>query len=216
MSGVATAIIGSAVIGGVVQSKASKRAVGAQTEASDAAIAQQESSFNRLQTSLKPYTEGGGQAFAGLLDMMGASGPEAEQAQIAQIEGSPEFKALIRQGEQGILQSASATGDLRGGNVKDALSKYRPQVLSGLINERFNRFLQGSQFGQSSAAGVGTGALQTGQGISKTLINRGEAIGQGAIARGNQTAGLISAGGQALGQYFGSRNQAIPEMSVTF
>ena len=69
-------------------------------------------------------------------------------------------------------------------------------MLSGLINERFNRFLAGSRFGQSSAAQVGTGALGTGANVGNVLTNQGEAIGEGAIAKGNINKEFLAAMGK--------------------
>jgi hypothetical protein len=221
MSGVATAIIGSAVIGGVVQSKAAKKAVGAQTAASEAALAQQESAFSRLQSSLKPYTEGGGEAFSGLLDMMGVRGPERASQAVIDVEASPQFESMTRQGEEAILANAAATGGLRGGNVQQSLAQFRPQVLNQLLQQKFARLMETSRLGQASAAGVGAGAIQTGGTAGNILLNQGEAIGQGNIAQGNIQAGLIGGAGSELSRYLASRQQTpqpapIPEQSVTF
>lgn len=210
---VASTAVGAA--GVVSQNKASKRATKAQVLSGDQAIAEQRSQFDKMQSVLAPFVEGGGESFTGLLDIMGANGPEAEQAHIDQIRNSPEFTSLVQAGEEGILQNASATGGLRGGNTQDALSKFRPQVLSGLIKERFNRFLAGSQIGQSSAAQVGSGALNTGQGVSNTIINQGEAVGQGAIAKGNQNSQFLGGVSKLLATQFGGQ-RPIPEMNVTF
>ncbi len=57
------------------------------------------------------------------------TGMEAQQGAISGLEGSPIFQALARQGEDAILQNASATGGLRGGNVQGALGQFRPAAL---------------------------------------------------------------------------------------
>jgi len=212
--------LGVAAGGAALQHKAAGKAVDAQTAASDAAIARQDKSQLALQEALRPYTEGGGAAFTGLLDMMGVGpgGPGAARDAIIDIEGSPQFQAMTRQGEEAILANASATGGLRGGNTKGALAQFRPQVLNQLLEQKFQRLAGASQLGQASAAQVGAGAINTGTNTSNLITNRGEAIGQGYIAQGNTFNKFLGGAGGALTKYIG-RNQeinqtgGIPEMT---
>jgi hypothetical protein len=118
MSWMAAAILGSSVIGGVVQSNAARSAAGAQTEAAEAGIAEQRRQFDLIQGLLKPYVGAGESALLQQMALGGMSGPEEQQAAIAAIEGGQEFETLTRSGEEAILQNASATGGLRGGNVQ--------------------------------------------------------------------------------------------------
>lgn len=185
MSGIATAIIGSTVVSSLIQSDAAGDATQAQVESGDKAIGEQRRQFDKLQEVLAPFTGIGEEAVGGISELMGFQGPEAATAAIAGIEESPEFAARTRLGEEAILQNASATGGLRGGNTEEALAQFRPQILSDLINQRFQRLGGLAQLGQSSAAGVGAGAINTGQNISGIMQNQGEAIGQGALAKGN-------------------------------
>ena len=204
-------VAGAALAGSVfvsqTQKSASKRAVGAQVEAGDKAITESRRQFDKMQEVLAPFIQAGQGAVSGLGDLLGLSGPESARDAIIDIEASPEFGALTQQGEDAILANASATGGLRGGNTQGALAQFRPDLLSNLINQRFQRLSGVAQLGQSSAAGVGAGALQTGQNISGILQNQGEAVGQGFLARGNQNAQLFGDlgrfSGQALGGLFG-------------
>jgi hypothetical protein len=135
----AAATLGSAVIGGIVQSNAARSAANAQTEAADKGIAEQRRQFDLIQGLLKPYVGAGESALLQQMALGGMSGPEEQQAAIAAIEGGQEFETLTRSGEEAILQNASATGGLRGGNVQGALAQFRPQVLSSLINQQYGR-----------------------------------------------------------------------------
>lgn len=115
-----------------------------------------------------------------------------EQEAIAAIRAGPEFQALTQQGEEAILQNASATGGLRGGNVQGALAKFRPQILAQLINERFNRLGEIARLGQASATGQAAGALQTGSNIANLLGQQGAAQAGRALAVGQANANLYS------------------------
>jgi pimeloyl-ACP methyl ester carboxylesterase len=140
---VATAIIGSAVVGGVMsssaQKSAAKTAANAQTQATSDSMAEQRRQFDSIQALFRPYVEAGGGALARQLDLVGNNGPEAQQKAIQAIEMGPEFAAMTRQGEEAILQNAAATGGLRGGNVQGALAQFRPALLNQFIDRVENQ-----------------------------------------------------------------------------
>lgn len=78
-------------------------------------------------------------------------GAETAQANaIAGLEKSPLFTSLIRNGEEGILANASATGGLRGGNTIDRLTNFRADTLASTI--------QNQLAGYQGAIGTGMGA----------------------------------------------------------
>lgn len=201
--GLATSIFGSKS-----QDKAADRATGAQVDATNRGIDVSEKQFAEIQKLLAPFVAGGQSGIGGALDLVGLSGPEAEAAAIEQIQGSPTFGALAQQGEEAILQNASATGGLRGGNVQGALAQFRPGLLNSLINQRFGQQMGIAQLGQASAAGVGNAGLQTGANVSNLLLEQGQAIGQGALAQGQNRANLFGDIGAGIGEIFGGQKFA--------
>lgn len=192
--GIATAIIGSAVVGGLMSSKAqksaAKTAANAQTAAADAGIAEQRRQFDAMQQLLAPYIAGGNTGMTRYLALGGMAGPEAQQRILDEIQAGPEFGALVRSGEEAILQNASATGGLRGGNTQAALAKYRPEILSSLIRDEYSRLGGLINTGQSSAAGVGAAGMNTGTNIANLYQQQGAAQAGQAIAGGQATADL--------------------------
>lgn len=188
------AMIGSAIVGGAMsssaQKSAAKTAAGAQTAATEASIAEQRRQFDAMQALFRPYVEAGGGALARQLDLTGVSGPEAQQRAIQAIEMGPEYAALTRAGEESILQSAAATGGLRGGNVQSALAKFRPEVLSSLLNQQYQRLGGLTQLGQASAAGQAAGGMGIASNISNLYGQRGEALAGSALARGQANANM--------------------------
>lgn len=213
---VATAIIGSAVVGGVLsskaQTKAAKVAAGAQTAASDASIEEQRRQFDATTALFKPYVEAGNGALARQLDLAGNNGPEAQQAAIDAIQGGAEYGTLVRQGEESILQNAAATGGLRGGNVQASLAKFRPEVLSSLINQQYQRLGGLTQLGQASAGGQAAAGGAFANNVSQLYGQRGDAIANAALVKGqgqaNMWGNIAGAVGFAAGR--GLFGQAAP------
>ena len=200
MSFVAAAIVGSTVVSGVIQSNAAKKASSQQTKAADKGIAEQQRQFDALQLLMKPYVETGATALGQQAALIGAGGAEAQQNAINALQQGPEFNALVRQGEESILQNAAATGGLRGGNVQGALAQFRPQVLSQLIEQQYNRLGGLSTMGQNAAAGVGSAGMQTGTNISNLLAQQGAAQAGGTLASGQAWGNAIGSIGGLLGR----------------
>ena len=185
-------MIGGSVGSAVMQSNAARSAAGEQTEAAEKGIEEQRRQFDRIQTLLEPYVSAGGTALSQQMALGGMSGPEAQQAAIAAIEGGQEFETLTRSGEEAILQQASATGGIRGGNVQSSLAQFRPQVLSSLINQQYGRLGGLTTLGQNAAVGTGNAGMQTGANIANLYGQQGAAAAGSALATG-------SAWGNALG-----------------
>lgn len=188
------ALLGGSIAGGLLSSSAQKKAAStaaaAQTQASEAGIAEQRRQFDAVQALLRPYVEAGTSALGQQLALAGVAGPEAQQAAIAALEQGPEFQALTRQGEEAILQRAAATGGLRGGNIQASLAQFRPQVLASLIEQQYGRLGGLTATGQASAAGQATAAQTMGSKITNLLQQQGAAAAGSALARGQATANM--------------------------
>lgn len=189
------ATIGSAIIGGVLSSKAqksaAKTAAGAQTQATDQALGEQRRQFDSIQALFRPYVEAGGGALARQIDLVGNNGPEAQQRAIQSIEMGPEFASMTRQGEEAILQNAAATGGLRGGNVQASLAKFRPEVLSSLINQQYQRLGGLTSMGQASAGMQAQSGQAVANNMGQLFGQRGEALAGNALAQGQANANMF-------------------------
>ena len=115
------------VIGSVTGSKqaasAAQGAAATQSQAAQAGIDEQRRQFDALVQIMSPYVQAGTAALPGIQPYMqagesalgqqtallGLSGPEAQAQAIAGIESGSEFQALSRQGEEALLQNASAS-----------------------------------------------------------------------------------------------------------
>jgi hypothetical protein len=194
------ALLGSSLLSAGVQSSAARRGAAAQTASAQAGIEEQRRQFDAVRELLAPFVTGGTTAFGQQMALTGAAGADAQRAALQAIEQGPEFAALAQQGETAILQNAAATGGLRGGNVQGALAQFRPQILSGLIEQQYSRLGGLASAGQNAAAGVGTAGMQTGQNISSLMQQQGAARAGSALAQGQAFGNLIGSAGMAIGR----------------
>ena len=229
-----------AFVSGKSEEKAAKKAADAQVQMANQGIAETRRAEGIFREDLKPYTDAGmnaigilepyyqaglgsigglqqisagtGQGYQGMANIAGVGGQGAQQAEMDRISQSPEFLEQVRQGENAMLQNASATGGLRGGNVQAALAQMRPQMLNQAVDRQYGRYgdIAGmggdiSQFlassgqnigtnifgaGQASAAGTGAASMQSAGQVTNLFGNIGNARAQAAMAsdRGIQRA----------------------------
>jgi hypothetical protein len=210
VSWVATAVIGSAVVGAGTslissnkQAKAAKSA--SQTEAAAYRQAAEEArgAYADIADLLQPYADVGEPALQQMMAASGLSGPQAQQAYISGVQAGPEFQALVRQGEESILQRAAATGGVRGGNVQGALAQYRPQVLSQLLQQQYSRLGGLADIGRQTTAAIGQARENEATRIANALIGAGTATAGGITAAGAYQAEGIQGIGQGLNRVLG-------------
>lgn len=173
------------LVGGAMTSNAAGDAADAMAGASREGIAENRRQFDTVRKLLSPYVNAGAGALGSYQALSGALGPKAQQAAITALQGTPQYGQLVKQGEDAILQNASATGGLRGGNVQNGLADYRTRVLSGLIDQQLGRYGGLATMGQNSAAGVGTAALNTGARNAELMQQQGAAQAGGIVAGTN-------------------------------
>lgn len=206
--------IGSALGGAIEGSQAVGQASDVQQQAAQGGIDEQRRQFDEITKLLSPYTQAGAGALTAQQALAGLGGPEAERAAIARISGGETYKALAQQGEEALLQRASATGGLRGGNIQAALGQFRPQLLSSLIEQQYGRLGGITDVGQASAARQAAFGQQTGANVSNLIGQRGSAqaggiLGQQSALTGGitQAVGAIQGAG-GFGKLFGGTGQS--------
>lgn len=193
----------SGLFGGGAQKKASRKAMEAQVAAYNRGIDLQQQQYDTTRSDYMPYTTAGGNAVTALDDLMraamggGYGTPptratpemvEAQEALEAKLTSSPLYQTLYRGGEEAVLQNASATGGLRGGNTSRGLADFGSDVLARVYDDQFQKL--------GALAGLGIGA--TGSVASAGLANANAATqlyGQIGDARANNylTRGGINA-----------------------
>jgi hypothetical protein len=217
--------VGSALGGAIEGEESVGQASQVQQQAAQGGIDEQRRQFDAIQQLLNPYVQAGQAGIAGLQPytqagqqalgqqqaLIGLQGPQAQQQAIQGLQDSQQFQALQQQGENAILQNASATGGLRGGNVQGALAQFRPALLSSLINQQYERLgglanvgqvtqqnLAG--IGQASAARTGAAGQQAASNIGNLLNQQGAAQAGGILGQqGALTGGITKAFGAIQG-----------------
>ena len=201
--GMIGASAGSSVIGAVAQSKAASKAASSQEAAAAMSVEEQRRQFDAIKELMAPFVSGGTDAFSQMADLAGVSGPEAQAAQIAAIEQSPELAAKIAAGEEALLANASATGGLRGGNTQAALAELRPNILADQIGTQFSRLGGLANIGQSSAAMQASAGQNFANTATSAYGQMGAAQAGAHLARGtaiqNAVGGIAQGFGSAIG-----------------
>ncbi len=139
----------------------------ADQEAANAAAA---AATQQAQAGLDPYAQAGTNSLAMQQALAGALGPEAQAKAYEALRGGPAYAQMMEAASGGILQNASATGGLRGGNTQAALGQLGPEILQQLIQQQYGQlaglsqqgFGAASQQGQFGLQGVGLGMQGTG------------------------------------------------------
>lgn len=202
-----TAVVGASLAASAYAAKksgdAADKAADAQSDASEAGIAEQKRQFDKMTELLSPYVKAGTGALSGQQNILGLNGPQAQQQAISGIELSPYFQSTAKQGENAILQNASATGGLRGGNTQGALAQFRPALLNSLVQQQYQNLGGITSIGQNSAAQTGNAGMQAANSIGNLLSQQGSAQAGGIIgaqnAQNQMIGNLVSLGGAAIG-----------------
>lgn len=201
------AVAGATLVGGYLSSSnssdAASQAAQTQSQASGAEIAERQRQFNVVRDLLQPWVTSGTTALGQQGDLIGLNGAGPQQAGIDSIRNGPQFSSLQKTGENAILQNASATGGLRGGNVNAALGQYDQSILTGLIDQQYGRLSGIAGQGQNAAAGVGAAAISTGTGNAASIGEAAAAQAGGILGGANASNGFINSAVNAAGIYAG-------------
>ena len=196
--------LGSAAIGASSASKAGK----IQAQAADKGAEEQRAAREEMRRLLEPYVAAGGPALEAQMGALGLRGAEAQQAYVSEQEQSPIYQALARQQEEALLQNASATGGLRGGNVQGALAQFRPALLNQFLTQQYDRLGGMTTLGQNAAAGVGSAGMQSAGAIAGLLGESGAARAGSALGVGQALSGPFNLA-SSLGGMMAAKNMGI-------
>ena len=183
MAWVATAVIGSAVIGGISQSYAASKAADAQTAAADKAIALQQGQYQQTRSDLDPYRQIGKVASDQLTTQLPHLTSDIS-IDPNQLENSDYYKFASTQGQKGVTNSAAARGLATSGAALKGAAAFAKGLATDTYQTAFNMENTNRTNAYSRLKGlVDTGenaAAQTGALGEKAAYNSGTAtIGAG-------------------------------------
>jgi hypothetical protein len=210
MSGVATAIVASAVIGGASSKSAAKTQAGA---ASDATAAQ-ERMFERQIELQEPFREAGLAGQNRLLQLLGLGEDKTAKdfGKYASAEfgmdkftADPGYAFRMSEGMKGLERSAAARGGLLSGSALKGIQRYGQGLASDEYQNAFNRyqttrtntlnpFASLAGVAQSSANTLTNAAGTLGTNIGSNIIGAGNAAAAGQIGVANAVTGGVGQG----------------------
>jgi len=160
------------VAGAAATAIAGSDAASATQNATNASINEQNQTLAKQQALNQPYDNVGLGAIQQYENLLG-TGPNSNQQTISEaLKNTPGYQFTQQQGEQGILNAASAAGGVSG-NTLTALDKYN----TGLADQTYQNALGNAQgavgMGQAAAAGQAANVGQAGQTISNALTTQG-------------------------------------------
>lgn len=176
-------LVGS-LIGGGKAKKASKKAEAAQLEYLNKALAEQTRQFDLTRSDYAPYLATGLSGLGDLGDLIGVNGTDAQQAGLLSIQNSPALASIIRNGEDAILQNASATGGLRGGNIQRGLADFRSDAFADQLNQQISRLAGLAGLGQGATDSVSAFGANKADNVSSLFGAMGSAKANQILARG--------------------------------
>ena len=174
-----------ALTGAKQAGEAGQAAAQLQAASAEAGVEEQRRQFDAIVKMMEPYLAAGKGAIGQQQGLLGLQGAGAQQSALNQLQQGPLFQTMLQQGQNALLQNASATGGLRGGNTQAALAQLSPNILAQVYQNQLANLGGLSQLGQSSA-GLQAGAGQTSAANIGNLLNQqGAALAGGQMAKGN-------------------------------
>ena len=211
MSGVATAIVGTAVVGSIISSNASKSAAQTQADAANNATAAQSAALQQQLALQQPYVTAGTTAVNQLSAMTQPGGAATQDFSYGPFNYNqntdPGTQFRLQQGLNAMNATAAARGGLISGNALKAGQDYGQAQGSQEYSNAFNRYLTNYSNAQNTFQLNRNNLLDP----LKFLTNTGQAGASNQAANvgsfgSSQAANTIGAGNaQAAGQ-IGSAN----------
>lgn len=212
MSGIGTAIVASAVIGGAVASNSAKKAAGAQERSAELASSTELAMFDQNREDATPWREAGIKALGQMTAGTGAGGEFNRDFTLADFTADPGYDFRMAQGQRALDASAAARGGaLSGAAIKGSLrfgqdlgSQEYQNAYNRFNNDRtqrFNRLASLAGVGQTATRDVAQMGSQVASNVAQNQIGAGNAKASSYIGQGNAVAGTA----QTLGNFAMSR-----------
>jgi hypothetical protein len=216
MTWVATAVVGSAIVGGVVSSNAARKAGDVQANATQAAQDAQERMFERQVELQEPFRQAGINALNKLIPLS-----DYTKFGMDQFQADPGYGFRLSEGMKALDRTAAARGGLLSGATLKGAQRYGQDLASQEYTNAFNRYQteRNAQLNPlQSLAGVGqtaTGALtnaaqQFGAQTGQNLQDIGTARASGYLGGANALSGALNTAGNAY--MYNQRTNALADL----
>lgn len=174
----------SGILGGKSQKKASQKAMDAQVAAQNRAIDIQQQQYDTTRSDYMPYTLAGTKAIGGYGDLLGTNGADAQTTAVQSLQNSPFFQQNLADANENLLQTASATGGVRGGNTAGAVGELSPQLLQQYYNNALSGYGNLAQLGLGATGSVTSAGLSNANAASAGNVAIGQAQAANYLTKG--------------------------------
>jgi len=210
MSGVATAVIGSTLVGGYLSGKGAKDAANIQAEASDRAAELQNEQFKIINEQQAPYRNAGYQTLDTLALGLKPGGQFMQKFDANSLNDylAPNYEFMREQGLGATRNLANATGGLVGGNALRGLTTFAEDYAKNAYQDAFNnyntnqtnifnRLAAVAGLGQTANQSTANAGMQSAQSIADIMTGGANATAAGIMGQSNAYANMANNIGQA-------------------
>lgn len=188
-----TALIGGAVLGGAAQLGGAALGANAQTQAANQAAQTQLQMFGVTQKNLEPFQQFGASQLGNYSNLLNP-GTAANQ-----LTNLPGYQFSLQQGMRGVSNSSAARGLGASGAGLAGAANYTTGLAGNTYQQMLNNYQTAASLGSNAAAGVGSAATATGQGVAQTQASLGNALASAYTGGGNAIANSAQTGLLGLG-----------------
>lgn len=212
MSYVAAAIVGTAVVSGVSQSRAAGKAAKAQIGAASQANETERYIFDEQRKDQLPWQQagkGGLMALGGLYgftqdkDGVWSMADDPSAMASSYLTKDPGYQFGLQEGQRNLENSAAARGGLLSGNFLKASTQYGQDYATTNYDKIANRYSQLAGVGQTANAAVGQAGQNYANAYGANVTNAGNARASGYIGQANAISGALNQGVGTYGLYKG-------------
>jgi hypothetical protein len=202
------------LLGGGSEKKGINKATAAQMQYLDKAIGEQQREYDTTRSDFMPYMDFGKAGLGPLGDLLGLNGNDAAASAIASLKASPLFQSLFNTGQEAVLQNASATGGVRGGNTQGALYELGSNTLAQVIQQQISNLFGAAGVGEGSTGAVSSAGAHSADAISALFGKQGDALASKYLAKAGINAQNWQNAGGLLDQVASTFLPMIPGMSA--
>lgn len=195
------------IFGGGAQKKASQKAMEAQTAALNRATDIGNQQFQQTRQDYMPYTQAGTAAIGQYGNLLGANGAGAQGLAVEGLKADPFFQQNLADANTNLLQTASATGGVRGGNTAGAVGQLSPALLQSYYQNALSGYGNLAQLGLGATGSVASFGANNAQNAGQNTIGVGQAQAANYLTKG----GINAANFNNIGGFLdGAASAAMP------
>lgn len=207
-------LAGASLLGSGIGALGASSAANTEANAANQSTAAQLAMYNQTVAREQPFVTAGTTALSGLESGVGINngswtgyGPLNKPFSLADFQSSPGYNFQLQQGENAVLNNASATGGVGGGNTLKALTTFGQGVANqdywnaynaytSQQNQTFSQLSSLASGGQAAAGNLASTGTQVGSNVGNNIVGAGNASAAGTVGITNAITGGIGNIGQ--------------------